>query len=98
LTGIWAEKFDHSAAITNFVVVPLSFLSGTFYSIDRLPGVWRSVSQFNPFFYLIAGFRFGFIGRADGSILIGVVSVTALNAALWTLCYILFRRGYKLRP
>lgn len=98
LTGIWAEKFDHAAAITNFVVIPLSFLSGTFYSIDRLPGIWHSASQYNPFFYLIDGFRYGFIGRADGSVLAGVLLVGALNLLLWLTCYILFRRGYKLRP
>lgn len=97
LTGIWAEKFDHTAAITNFVVVPLSFLSGTFYSIDRLPGIWRDVSQFNPFFYMIDGVRYGFIGQTDGSIVIGVIVVAALNAALWLLCHKLFKSGYKLR-
>ncbi|RMF09449.1 MAG: multidrug ABC transporter permease [Alphaproteobacteria bacterium] len=98
LTGIWAEKFDHTAAVTNFVVTPLSFLSGTFYSIDRLPGVWRDVSQFNPFFYMIDGVRYGFIGRADGSIATGVAVLAALNVALWVLCHALFKSGYKLRP
>lgn len=98
LTGIWAEKFDHAAAVTNFIVIPLSFLSGTFYSIERLPGAWYTASQYNPFFYLIDGFRYGFIGQSDGSLLIGAVTVAAINAALWTLCYTLFQRGYKLRP
>ncbi len=98
VTGIWAEKFDHAAAVTNFVVIPLSFLSGTFYSIDRLPGIWHKVSQYNPFFYLIDGFRYGFIGRADGSLEVGIVLVALLNIALWIACYLLFRRGYKLRP
>jgi ABC-2 type transport system permease protein len=97
LTGIWAEKFDHTAAITNFVVTPLSLLSGTFYSIDRLPGIWYTVSHFNPFFYLIDGFRYGFIGRADGNILLGVTVILAINVSLWLLCYILIKRGYKLR-
>ncbi|MEX1147292.1 MAG: ABC transporter permease [Sphingomonadales bacterium] len=98
LTGIWADKFDHTAAITNFIVVPLSFLSGTFYSIDRLPGIWRDVSQFNPFFYMIDGVRYGFIGRADGSIITGVIVIAAINAGLWVLCHQLFKSGYKLRP
>jgi ABC-2 type transport system permease protein len=98
LTGIWAEKFDHTAAITNFLIIPLSFLSGTFYSIDRLPGIWRDVSQFNPFFYMIDGVRYGFIGRADGSILIGALFIAGLNLALWLLCHYLFKSGYKLRP
>ena len=64
--GIWAEKFDHIAAVTNFVITPLSFLSGTFYSIERLPDGWEAIAHFNPFFYLIDGFRYGFIGHADG--------------------------------
>lgn len=97
LTGIWAEKFDHTAAITNFIVTPLSLLSGTFYSIERLPGIWYTISHVNPFFYLIDGFRYGFIGRADGNIALGVVSTLAINVALWLACYVLIKRGYKLR-
>ena len=97
LTGIWAEKFDHTAAITNFVITPLSFLSGTFYSIERLPDLWGKISQFNPFFYMIDGVRYGFIGRSDGSILTGVLVVAGLNLTLWILCHKLFKSGYKLR-
>lgn len=97
LTGIWAEKFDHTAAITNFIVTPLSLLSGTFYSIERLPGVWYTISHANPFFYLIDGFRYGFIGRADGDIALGVMVILAINVTLWLTCYILIKRGYKLR-
>jgi ABC-2 type transport system permease protein len=97
LTGIWADKFDHTAAVTNFIVTPLSLLSGTFYTIDRLPGVWRTMSHLNPFFYLIDGFRFGFLGRADSDIAIGVAVTLALNSALWLACYALFKRGYKPR-
>ncbi|MDX1580348.1 MAG: ABC transporter permease, partial [Alphaproteobacteria bacterium] len=70
LGGIWAEKFDHLATVTNFVIMPLSFLSGTFYSISRLPEIWQDVSQYNPFFYAIDGFRYAFIGEADGSVTI----------------------------
>jgi ABC-2 type transport system permease protein len=95
--AIWAEKFDHVASITNFVVTPLSFLSGTFYSIERLPEMWHGVAMLNPFFYLIDGFRYGFIGHADGSLLTGAVFLLALNAALWVLCHWLFAIGWKLK-
>jgi ABC-2 type transport system permease protein len=95
--GIWAEKFDHIAAVTNFVVTPFSFLSGTFYSIERLPEVWQTVAHFNPFFYLIDGFRHGFIGRADGDPLLGLAVVAAVNAALLLLCYRMWLTGYRLK-
>ena len=78
--GIWAEKFDHIAAMTNFVVVPLSFLSGTFYSITRLPEGWQDVARFNPFFYAIDGFRYGFIDRLDSQLWL---SVTVFGASPW---------------
>ena len=68
IIGLWAEKFDHMASATNFIIVPLSFLSGTFYSIDRLPDILKSISELNPFFYIIDGFRYGFLGTSDGSI------------------------------
>ena len=73
IAGLWAEKFDHMATVTNFVIVPLSFLSGTFYSIERLPEILQIISKANPFFYMIDGFRYSFIGKADGSIFIGLV-------------------------
>ena len=72
ITGLWAEKFDHMASATNFVIVPLSFLSGTFYTIDRLPDFLQTISKANPFFYMIDGFRYCFIGKSDGSIFIGI--------------------------
>jgi len=97
VTGIWAGKFDHMATVTNFVIMPLSFLSGTFYSIDLLPDIWRTVSQLNPFFYLIDGVRYGFIGRADGSLGAGVAVTMLLNLGLWTLCHRMLRSGYKLK-
>jgi ABC-2 type transport system permease protein len=97
LTGIWSEKFDHMAAITNFVITPLSLLSGTFYSIEKLPGIWYSASQYNPFFYMIDGFRYGFIDIADGSLVRGALIVGAFNVFLWLLSYYLFKSGYKLR-
>jgi ABC-2 type transport system permease protein len=97
LGGIWADKFDHIAALTNFVVTPLSFLSGTFYSIERLPEPWHQVALFNPFFYMIDGFRYGFIGHADGPVWLGVAVLIAINAALLLLCHNWFARGYKLK-
>ena len=96
--GIWAEKFDHIAAVTNFVVVPLSFLSGTFYSVERLPENWLFIAHLNPFFYLIDGFRYGLIGVHDGNVLLGALVVGAVNAVLWALAYGLVSRGYKLKP
>ena len=98
LGAIWAEKFDHISAVTNFVITPLSFLSGTFYSIQRLPEAAQMLAQFNPFFYMIDGFRYGFIGYADGNIAAGVVVMAASNLTLWTLCTHLFGIGYKLKP
>jgi ABC-2 type transport system permease protein len=97
LAGIWAEKFDHMAAVTNFIVTPLSFLSGTFYSVDRLPEGWRFVAHLNPFFYMIDGFRYGFIGHADGSLAIGTAVLIGVNAALLLLCFRLIAIGYRLK-
>lgn len=95
--AIWADKFDQMAAITNFVITPLSFLSGTFYSIDRLPEPWHAMSLANPFFYLIDGMRYALIGHADGSLLVGVAVLCTLNLALWTLCHQMIARGYKIK-
>ncbi|HXP30699.1 MAG TPA: ABC transporter permease [Stellaceae bacterium] len=97
IAGIWADKFDHIAAVTNFIVTPLSFLSGTFYSIDNLPAPWHAIALANPFFYMIDGFRCGFIGRAEGSLAVGIVMMIALNAALIALCHHLIACGYKLK-
>lgn len=97
LTSIWAEKFDHAAAVTNFVVAPLALLSGTFYTIERLDPIFQAVSAFNPFFYVISGFRYGFIGATDSNLTIGVVVLLALNTALCTLCYGLLVRGWKIK-
>ncbi len=95
--AIWAEKFDHIAAVTNFVVTPAAFLSGTFYTIDRLPWPWHVIALCDPFFYMIDGFRFGFIDHADGNLMIGLAVLTLANAALFGLCHWMFRTGYKLR-
>jgi ABC-2 type transport system permease protein len=97
VTGLWAEKFDHLAAITTFIVMPMSFLSGTFYTVDRLPEPFRTFSHYNPFFYMISGFRYGFIDRMDGSLVIGVVVVAALNLVLAGACWTLFQTGYRLK-
>jgi ABC-2 type transport system permease protein len=97
LTSIWAEKFDHNAMVTNFVVAPLSLLSGTFYSVDRLAPTFQAISHLNPFFYAISGFRYGFLGEADSPILVGALVLLALNAALAILCYKLLKSGWKLR-
>ncbi len=95
--GVWSEKFDHIAAVTNFIVTPLSFLSGTFYTIDRLPDAWRMAAHFNPFFYMIDGFRYGFIGHTDTNPLLGAAVMLGVNAGLALLCWRMFARGYKLR-
>ena len=97
LTSIWAEKFDHAAAVTNFVVAPLTLLSGTFYSVDRLSPVFQAISHANPFFYIISGFRYGFLGIADSPVLLGSVIVLLLDVALAALCYTLLRRGWRLK-
>ena len=97
VAGLWAEKFDHLAAVTTFIVMPLSMLSGTFYLVDRLPEPFRSFSHYNPFFYTIAGFRYGFIGQADGSIGIGVAVVGAITLMMGAICYALFQTGYRLK-
>ncbi|MEA3029073.1 MAG: type transport system permease protein [Sphingomonadales bacterium] len=97
ITSIWAEKFDHAAAVGNFVVAPLSLLSGTFYSIDSLSPTFRAVSHANPFFYVISGFRYGFLGVADSPIWLGALLLLALNATLGLLCYLLLRSGWKLK-
>jgi len=98
LTSIWAEKFDHAAAVTNFVIAPLALLSGTFYSVDRLSPLFQGISHANPFFYAISGFRYGFLSAADSEIARGVTVLVLLNAGLAWLCYLLLRKGWKIRP
>jgi ABC-2 type transport system permease protein len=97
LTSLWAEKFDHAAAVTNFVVTPLSLLSGTFYSVEQLAPSFRAISHANPFFYVISGFRYGFLGISDSPILVGAVGLLVLNLALWALCYSLLKSGWKIK-
>ncbi len=97
ITGLWAEKFDHTATITNFIITPLSFLSGVFYSIERLPDFFQSISKINPFFYIIDICRFGFLGTSDGSIGIGLVYLTILSIIVWLISYYLYKIGYKIK-
>ena len=97
IVGLWAEKFDNMASATNFIIVPLSFLSGTFYSIEKLPNILKNISEFNPFFYIIDGFRYGFLGTSDGSIEFGLFYLIILSGITWFVAYILFKKGYKIK-
>jgi ABC-2 type transport system permease protein len=97
LAGLWAQKFDQQAAITNFVVTPMTFLSGAFYLVDRLPEPFRTLSHANPFFYLIDGFRYGFIGKAEGSLLVGVLFSAALSVLLTLAVWRMFTTGWRLK-
>lgn len=95
--GLWSEKFDNIAVVTNFIIMPLTFLSGTFYLVERLPEPFRTFSHFNPFFYLIDGFRYGFLGSAEGSVLAGAVMTAGLVVALASACLWMFDTGYKIK-
>lgn len=97
LGGVWAEKFDQMAAVTNFIITPLTFLSGTFYAIRQLPEPFLTISHFNPVFYLIDGFRFGFTGAHEASPLLGLAITLALNFLLGFACYRLLKSGYRLK-
>jgi ABC-2 type transport system permease protein len=97
MTSIWADKFDHAAAVTNFVVTPLSLLSGTFYSVEQLSPTFRAISHANPFFYVISGFRFGFLGQSDSPLMVGAIGLFVINIALCGLCYALLRSGWKIK-
>ena len=97
LTSMWASKFDHSAVVTNFVVAPLSLLSGTFYAIDQLSPAFRAASHLNPFFYIISGFRHGVLGASDSPLLIGAVVLLMINVALYATCYALLRSGWRIK-
>ena len=97
ITGLWAEKFDHTATVSNFVITPLSFLSGVFYSIDKLPNFFQTISHLNPSFYMIDGFRYGFLGTSDGSIFIGLTYLIILSFAIWYIAFYLYEKGYKIK-
>ena len=97
ISGIWAEKWDHLGTVGNFVIVPLSFLSGTFYSITVLPDTIQAASLFNPFFYMIDGFRYGFLGVGDSSILHAFIVLIVLLMFLTIINFLMLKSGYKLR-
>lgn len=97
LGGIWADKFDHMAAVQNFVIAPLTMLSGTFYPISRLGQPFEAISHYNPFFHLIDGFRFGFTGHHEGDLLAGALFVFGVTLALCAFSWHLLRTGYKLK-
>jgi ABC-2 type transport system permease protein len=97
LGGIWAEKFDHLATVSNFVITPLSFLSGTFYSVKQLPDFAHAVTQYNPFFYMIDGFRYAVTGQAEGSLVFGASLLIGLTLFLGCICQYVLTRGYRLK-
>ena len=97
MTSLWADKFDHAAAVTNFVVTPLALLSGTFYSVEQLSPTFEAISHANPFFYVISGFRYGFLGVSDSPVLIGAIGLLVLNLVLWAACYALLKSGWKIK-
>ena len=97
LCGIWSKKFDHMASITNFIILPLTFLSGTFYTIDRLPEIWRFLAIWNPFFYMIDGFRYGFLGEGESNLFNGFIIMLMGNLILLITTIFVFKKGYGLR-
>lgn len=96
-TGIFAETFDQSAAITSYIITPLSFLSGTFYSVSKLPAFWYEASHYNPFFYMIDGFRYGITGYHDSNIVAGVAIITFCNIFLWAIVHAMLSSGYRIK-
>ena len=97
IAGVWAEKFDQLAGFQNFFILPLSFLSGVFYSIHSLPEVWQTVSQFNPFFYLIDGFRYGFFGQSDADPVLSLMVTLVFLVVLSAVAMLMLHKGYKIR-
>ena len=97
MVGLWAEKFDQMSVINNFIIMPLSFLSGTFYHITILPDVFRKLSLCNPMFYVIDGFRYGFTGEADGNLMTGVIFIAVLNLILFFACLKILKSGWRLK-
>jgi len=97
LSGIWAEKFDQLAVVNQFVILPLSFLSGTFYRIDILPPLFQKITLCNPLFYLIDGFRYGFLGESDGSLMTGVILITVINLILFAIVLRVLKIGWRIK-
>ena len=97
LAGLWSEKFDQLSAVQNFVVMPMTFLSGAFYLVENLPQPFAAISHWNPFFYLIDGFRYGFIGQAESNLTTGVVMTGAMTVIMAVCCWLVFRSGWRLK-
>ena len=97
IVGLYADKFDQMSTVTNFIIVPLSFLSGTFYTIDKLPNFLKILSNYNPFFHMIDGFRYSFIGQLDGSLISGISLLAFLSFVITYLAYFLVHKGYKIK-
>lgn len=97
LGGLWAQGFDQMSAVTNYIITPLSFLSGTFYSVNALPGMWKVLCYYNPFFYVIDGFRYALTGYHDGSIAVGLTVICVLNAMLWLIIRRMIQTGWRLK-
>lgn len=97
IAGMWAEKFDQIAAFQSFLIVPLTFLSGVFYSINSLPPFWSALSKWNPFFYMIDGFRYGFFGQSDQPVMLSLSAMLAAATVLTAICVMMLKSGYKLR-
>jgi len=97
ISGIWAEKFDQLAVVNQFIILPLSFLSGTFYSIDVLPAMFQKLILFNPLFYLIDGFRYGFLGTSDGPVMTGVIVTIGLNIILFIAVLKVLKSGWRIK-
>ena len=97
ISGIIADSFDQMAAITSYIITPLSFLAGTFYSVHRLPEIWFIITHFNPFFYMIDGLRYGLTGYSDGNMELGAIAITIGNIILWIVAYTILKRGYKIK-
>lgn len=95
--GVWAQKHEQMSVVSNFIITPCAFLSGTFYSIERLPGLWNWAAHINPFFYMIDGFRYGFIGHAEGSLAVGAAVMILGNLGLGGVCLWMFRSGYRIK-
>lgn len=96
-TGIISETFDQMSAVTSYVITPLSFLSGTFYSVHNLPAILQPLSHINPFFYMIDGFRYGMTGYHDGSLMMGITIVSGFTALLWAMVYVMLAKGYRIK-
>ena len=97
IAGMWSDKWENMATVTNFIIVPMSFLSGTFYSINRLPEILQKISFLNPFFHMIDGLRFSFIGSSAGSIKFGLIYLFLFSLIIWFTSFLLYKKGYKIR-